>query len=187
MRSDGHRASGEGGFAHEAVRDARPRRRSWFRRTAGFVAEPFRVHASEVGEGWAFIGALWQAIRTPRARTRVIRLDQAGRFDTAAMASDALVSESEIELRLDNRQRETRWQAKIYLLGGVCALAVWFYEIVTQGITGMNPIDVVWFLLVVCLLLSFAFFNAFVNWQIRTRRLGTVLQFFMAEESWWPR
>lgn len=187
MTQEGDRASGEGGCPHEAVRDVRPRRRSWFRRSAGFVAEPFRVHASEVGEGWAFIGTLWQAIRMPRAQTRLIRLDEAGRFDTAAMASDALVSESEIKLRLDNRQRETSWQAKIYLLGGVCALAAWFYEIVTHGITGMNPIDVVWFLLAVCLLLSFAFFNAFVNWQIRTRRLGTVLQFFMAEESWWPR
>ena len=31
-----------------------------------------------------------------------------------------------------------------------------------------------------------AFYNALVNWQIRTRRLGTVLEFLRTEESWWP-
>ena len=31
-----------------------------------------------------------------------------------------------------------------------------------------------------------AFYNALINWQIRTLRLGTAREFLRAEESWWP-
>lgn len=187
-RRIGRRAAGEGAYPNGLGdrREGVPRR-SWFRRTARFVAEPFRVQASEVGEGWAIIEELWHAIRLRRHRTRPIRLDAEGRFDTTAMAWDALVTQAEIERQLDNRRRETRKNAAGYLLGGISVLAFWLYEIATKGIPGMNPLDVALFLAAVASLFALAFHNAFVNWQVRTRRLGSVRQFFTTEETWWPR
>lgn len=187
-RRIGGRAAGEGAYPEgRGAWNAEAPRRSWFRRSVRFVAEPFRVQASEVGEGWAFIEALWRGIRFNRRRTRPIRLDTDGRFDTIVMARDALVTQAEIERQLDNRRRETRGNAIAYLLGGAAVLAFWLYEIATQGISGINPLDVALFLAVVGCLFALAFHNAFLNWQVRTRRLGSVRQFFSTEESWWPR
>jgi hypothetical protein len=45
-------------------------------------------------------------------------------------------------------------------------------------VVGMGAICSCFFLL--------AFYHALVNWQIRTRRLGTAREFLHADESWWP-
>ena len=37
-----------------------------------------------------------------------------------------------------------------------------------------------------CCFFLMAFYNALINWQVRTRRLGTAREFLDADETWRP-
>jgi hypothetical protein len=96
-----------------------------------------------------------------------------------------LVSVEAIPAQLANRRRETARAAWCFLAGAVGSLVVWFVETITTP--SYARLAYVAGLLLVCGAFALsAFYNALVNWQVRTLRLGTAREFLSTDESWWP-
>ena len=108
------------------------------------------------------------------------------RLDVVAMAITARVEPGEIERRLANRRRQAGRDAKWCLLGAIWFLALWFYEMLRSP-TGFASLG--YSMATIGTFVAFAlmaFYNAMVNWQIRTHRLGTVSEFMKTRDGWWP-
>lgn len=180
--------------------DANDRRQGCDRKTAGETDAPgiFRrgvrflmgpdgiIPQREIREGGTLIRSLVEDIRFQRATRRRIRLNEHGSFDLQAMAFDAALPVQEIERRLANRQIVTARNTKLYLGLGSILLVFWGIEILNRGALVGTALNTVLFLAVIACLFLSAFANAFINWQVRTRRLGRVGEFISLEGSWWP-
>lgn len=142
--------------------------------------------AKQIRENAAYISDLAQAIRTGPGADMGVRLHGDRTLDVLSMAWNAQVPIAEIERQLANRRRQTARSTLCYLAGAVLFLVVGFYHAATAlpaspsllYVVGMGAICSCFFLL--------AFYNALVNWQIRTRRLGTAREFLHTDDSWWP-
>jgi hypothetical protein len=170
------------GPEHEA-----PRRRGGLWRGLKFVlgAPVQALGTDQIVKGAGVIGDLAAQIKAgPRADPRV-HVDEGHHLDLETMAFVQGVSVAEIHRLLANRRRQTARAVLCCLCGGGGFLALWLTEAFMTPV--YSCLAYVIGLLTICtaMFLS-AFYNALVNWQIRTRRLGTALEFLRTEESWWP-
>jgi hypothetical protein len=94
-------------------------------------------------------------------------------------------SRTEIERQLCNRRRQTAVSTYCYLAGGAGFLALWTCEALLEPTYASLPYIVALIGLCGVFFLS-AFYNALVNWQARTLRLGTAREFLATDDSWWP-
>jgi hypothetical protein len=142
--------------------------------------------ASHIAAHGRIIEALARAIRAgPHCDAQVYLLDDR-RLDVIAIAVAARVGPEEIERRLANRRRQTARDAKWCLLGAAWFLTLWLYETLRSS-ASFTSLGYVFALVGTCVVFSIiAFHNALINWQIRTRRLGTVREFLNTRDSWWP-
>lgn len=101
------------------------------------------------------------------------------------MAFLAGTSSYGLETMLARRRRQTAHATKVYLFGGVCFLAFWSYEAFSAPVFASLPYVLGLIAFCAVFFLS-AFHNALINWQIRTRRLGSAREFLNARETWWP-
>ena len=139
----------------------------------------------QVAQGAQTIGRLVDVIKAgPQADPRV-RVGDDRCLDLAAIAHLAAASQSEIQRQLWNRRRQSAIATYCYLIGGAGFLTLWTFDALLQPsyasllyILGLVGLCAVFFLS--------AFYNALVNWQARTLRLGTAREFLATEDSWWP-
>jgi hypothetical protein len=162
------------------------RKRGFWRGLKFLLGGPFSTFGTEhIARNAAVIGSLAERLKQgPRTDGRV-HVDDDRRLDLAAMARRAGVSVAAIEIQLANRRRQTARAVLCYLAGGVGFPAFWFLEAISTP--SFTRLAYVGGLLLICtaFFLS-AFYNALVNWQIRTLRLGTAREFLCTDESWWP-
>jgi hypothetical protein len=150
------------------------------------LAGPFNAFGTkQIVKNAAVIESLAERIKAGRPADDRVRVNDDRRLDLVATALRAGVRVEAIQARLANRRRETARAVWCYLAGCVGSLAVWFVEALS------TPSDArlayVAGLLLVCAAFTLsAFYNALVNWQIRTLRLGTTREFLSTDESWWP-
>ena len=165
----------------------KPKRGALWRGVRFVMAAPAACFgAKQIRENAAYINDLAQAIRTGPGADMGVRLHGDRTLDVLSMAWNAQVPIAEVERQLANRRRQTARSTLCYLAGAVLFLVVGFYHAAAAlpaspsllYVVGMGAICSCFFLL--------AFYNALVNWQIRTRRLGTAREFLHADESWWP-
>jgi hypothetical protein len=150
------------------------------------LGAPFAALGTEhILKNAAFIGALADRIKTGPDADRWVCVDDDQNLDVEAMATRAGISINGIQFLLANRRRQTARAAFCYLAGGGGFIALWLVESIR--VPAYASIAYIIGLLAICtaFFLS-AFYNALVNWQIRTMRLGTALEFLRTEESWWP-
>ena len=138
-----------------------------------------------VMEGAQLVGNLVDVIKVGPGPDRRVRVDEAGALDLQAMAFLAGTSEAGLEAMLANRRRQTARATWCYLAGGCGFLLFWFYQAFVSPAYASLPYVLGLVALCGTFFLS-AFHNALVNWQVRTRQLGTARQFLNAEETWWP-
>ena len=125
-----------------------------------------------------------QIRRAPGPDTR-IRTDDDRNLDVVAMAAGAGVNIAEILRLLGNRRRQTAHAVLYYLAGGFGFLGLWLFEAARLPVYA-RAAYVVGLLAICAAFFLSAFYNALINWQIRTLRLGSVREFLATEESWWP-
>ena len=155
--------------------------------TLGFVLRgPVDAfNPKQVTEGAQTIGRLVDVIKAgPQADPRIRVVDDRT-LDLTATAFLAGASQAEVERQLWNRRRQTVVSTYCYLAGGIGFLALWTFEALLEPtyaglpyILGLIGLCGVFFLS--------AFYNALVNWQARTLRLGTAREFLATDDSWWP-
>lgn len=139
----------------------------------------------QVVEGAQTIGRLVDVIKAgPQADPR-IRLTDDRSLDLAATAFLVGASQAEIQRQLWNRRRQSTITTYCYLAGGAGFLVLWTFEALLQPsyaslpyILGLTGLCGIFFLS--------AFYNALINWQARTLRLGSAREFLTTDDSWWP-
>lgn len=164
-----------------------PKRRAGLWRTLGFMlGGPVAAFgARNIVEGARTINTLTDTIKAGPQPNRRIRTGEDRVLDLTATAFLAGTSEAEVERQLANRRRQTTWATHCYLAGGCGFLLLWFWAALLSPAYASPPYVLGLLALCAVFFLS-AFHNALVNWQARTRRLGTAREFLHAPETWWP-
>ena len=139
----------------------------------------------QVVEAAQTIRRLAAMVRSGPAPDPRIRVAKDHRLDLAAIAFLGGISEIEIRRQLANRRKQSAMATYCYLVGGAGFLLAWLHEALLTPhyaslayVLGLIGVSGVFFLS--------AFYNALVNWQARTLRLGTAREFLSTEDSWWP-
>ena len=132
------------------------------------------------------IGKLIGDIRGGPGPDHRVRLAPDLTLDVAAMAWEAQVSPREIERQLGNRKHQTARATFLYLLGAGLFVAYAFYHAIATFPIFPTLSYLLAMASICCCFCCMAFYNALVNWQIRTRRLGSAREFLNADETWWP-
>ena len=140
----------------------------------------------QIADNAELIGGLARTIRAGPGADPRVHLGSDRTLDVAAMAWEAQVPQAEIERQLGNRRRQTARSTLCYLAGATVFMVLGFYHAATTLPASPSLSYVAAMTAICCCFLALAFYNALVNWQVRTRRLGTAREFLHAEESWWP-
>jgi hypothetical protein len=165
----------------------KPKRRSLRRGVRLVMGAPAACFGGkQIRENAGYIGDLVQMIRTGPATDRQVRLSKGRNLDVLSMAWDAQVPPSEIERQLDSRRMQSARSTLCYLAGAMLFMVVGFYH-AAAALPASPSLSYVVVMGAICsCFFLLAFYHALVNWQIRTRRLGTAREFMHADESWWP-
>jgi len=167
--------------------DPKPaRRRGLWGALGYFVKAPAAAFcANDVAAGARTVVRLANVIKaSPQRDPRIVTEDE-NRLDLPAIAYGFATSDRAIERMLRNRRRQTVIETYSYLAGGCAFLVLWVVVAIRSPVYA--SLGYVLGLLAICLLFFLsAFRSALVNWQCRTRRLGTARDFLDTTDSWWP-
>ena len=108
------------------------------------------------------------------------------RIDPERMAVALNVSVAEVERRLAIRRRTTARAVYLYMSTGSAFLVVWLYKIVGMPDTYSDWLYVAGLLSMCTAFALAAVYNCMVNWQIRSRYLGSFTEFLVTQDTWWP-
>ena len=163
------------------------KRRTGLWRSLGFLlGGPIAAFgAKNVVDGARTIGSLANTIKAGPRPERRVRVDSERYLDLQAMAFLAGTSAAGLDQLLANRRRQSARATKCYLAGGFGFFVFWFYKAFVSPVYASLPYVLGLIALCSVFFLS-AFHSALINWQVRTRRLGTAREFLNAGETWWP-
>ena len=140
-----------------------------------------------VREGATVIAGLVGRVRARPRRDLRFRTDERGVFDLQATAFSCGISVAELERRLLLRRRQTALTA--YVLAGFAVLffGAWLSKVLAAEGTGQRVLLTV-DLLPFCLLFALlAFYQALINFQIRTGRTAGWREYLTTDTGFWPR
>ncbi len=167
-------------------------RRGWFRRTLGgagwLMAAPGAwFGAGAISDGGSAIGGLSAAARSRAKRDRRFKTADRGVFDLEATAFSYGVSVSALEARLAARRRQTMLLAYAFFGIGFVFLAGWLWSALMAPFTGGRLLAAIEFLPFCGVFFLMAFYNALINFQIRTGRTVSWREYLTTEEAFFPR
>jgi hypothetical protein len=158
------------------------RKRRFWSRLGVLLGGPL---TEQIAKSAVVIGDLTERIKEGPTAHGWVYADDERRFDLVAMALQAGVTVEAIRVQLANRGRQTARAVWCYLAGGVGFLVFWLVEAIsTPACTRLSY--VAGLLLICAAFFLSAFYNALVNWQLRTLRLGSAREFLCTNERWWP-
>jgi hypothetical protein len=162
-------------------------RRNW--RRARFVAgSPIStVGLAEIGEGRRFIGELWGFLRREPSFDNRLQTDADDSIDLRATAFCFDISVEQLIERLRLRQAQTRRAAYALFSLGSVTLLLWLLGALHMEMSSARLFSALEFLPFCALFFLLAFKSAWMNWQIRTRQLGSVVAFLRTTEPFLPR
>jgi hypothetical protein len=167
-------------------RARKPRKRGFWRGVGYLLGGPISaVGMDNITESASVIRGLAQRIRTGQSREALVRVFDDRTLDLEATACDAGISVADVRALLANRRRQTRRAVLCYLGGAIGFFCLWVW-LASATAAYARPFYVVLLLVICGLFCLSAFYNALLNWQCRTERLGTWREFLGTEESWWP-
>ena len=129
---------------------------------------------------------LHAAVRQGPAGPPRVYADADRRLEMAATALSHGLRVASLAERVSQRRRQTTHMAYLAFAGGWLILGWWFWQTLStpwsagRMILGLEfiPFCAVFFLL--------AFKNAWHNWQLRTGRLGSAMEYLTTTERFWP-
>ncbi len=173
----------------QPVRDndePKPRKRGFWRGVRyllGGLVSP--VGVDEIAEGASVIRGFSQRIKAGANGDTRVRVFDDRALDLQTMANNAGTSVAEVRVMLANRRRQTRHAVIFYVTGAIGFFCLWVRQ--ARATAAYARLPYVLLLVLICGLFCLcAFYNALVNWQCRTERLGTWWEFLRTNESWWP-
>jgi hypothetical protein len=162
-------------------------RRTW--RRVKFVAggPVANVGFGEISEGRRFIGALWRQLRRGAPIDTRLKADDDGRIDLMATAFSYGMSVEALVHRLRIRQTQTARAAYAMFGLGSASFVLWLYGALHVRMSSARLFSAFEFLPFCTLFFLLAFRGAHLNWQIRTRWLGSPVAFLTTTEPFLPR
>jgi hypothetical protein len=167
-------------------------RRSFFGRIfhgAGWlVAAPFVwTGAHRIKRGWSLIGDLWGALRAgPPRDNRFMTADRGGAFDIAATAVSYGVPVDQLEAWLAARRRQTARIAYAAFALAWLFLLGWIWHALASPWMATRFTSALYFLPFCALFFLVAFYNALLNYQIRSGRLANWRDYLATPGGFWP-
>ena len=140
----------------------------------------------DIRESGRLIRDLGAALRQGPAGPPRLHGDADQRLDIATTARSHGLSVASLEERITRRRCQTKRLAYLTFVGGWVIFAFWVWQALStpwsagRMILGLEfiPFCAVFFLL--------AFKNAWQNWQLRTGRLGSAMDYLTTTEPFWP-
>lgn len=177
----------DAGTAGDPRRGRRVRRALW----AGtkFVAgAPFAVFPlGRIVRGGRFIGALASDLRRGAPPPRVVPRSKDGVLDRAATAHALGLTERELDVWFARRRRQTAGVAYFAFALGWAAVLAWMWRLLHLDWAGQRLWAALQFAPACLALFLTAFYQAYLNWQIRTGVLGSAGDYLRSPEPFWPR
>ena len=166
--------------------------RSWFRRTLRGVAWLSAAPADWMGlktisSAATLLGRLYRRTRGPARRDSRFKTNQGRVFDVAGTAFAYGISEQEVERRLSARRRQTATLA--YLMFGLACFFVlaWVHLALRTASDGVRAALLLQFLPFCALFYLMSFYQALINFQIRSGRTVGWHEYLATEEGFLPR
>jgi len=133
------------------------------------------------------IDSLWQAVNRKSRNLSEVRFHQGGRIDVLGTAALHRVPPGAVLALLAIRQRDTYRRAYGAGLLVCFLMTAWIIEMVAFTWTGSRWLAAVEFLPFWSLLTLVAFRNAWLNWQLRERRIASWRNFLDESDTLFPR
>lgn len=162
-------------------------RRNW--RRARFVAGgPIAtIGLEEISDGARLIDKLFGVVRSgPRADER-LRTNLDGTIDLVATAFCFGVSPEEMAQRVYVRREQTVRAAYATFALGCLSLLLWLYGAVQIRMSSGRILSAVEFLPFCGVFFLLAFKSAWMNWQLRTLRIGSAVAYLRTTEPFLPQ
>jgi hypothetical protein len=162
-------------------------RRTW--RRAWFVAggPVASIGINDISEGARFIDRLLRVLRSGPKTDPRLKTDAAGGLDLSATAFLYGISVEKLTERLRQRQAQTARAAYATFGFGVLSLGLWLYGALHMVLSSARIVSALEFLPFCALFFLLAFKSAWMNWQFRTRQLGSAGAFLRTTEPFLPR
>ncbi|USQ74674.1 hypothetical protein NF552_25775 (plasmid) [Roseomonas mucosa] len=142
--------------------------------------------SEEIVRNGRFIQDLAAAVRQgPGAPKRIFAAPD-GRLDMAATAMSHGLTVPALEERVGERRRQTARIAYMAFAGGWLVLVWWLWQALTTPWSGSRMVLGMEFIPFCAAFFLLAFKNAWLNWQLRTGRLGSAMEYLSTAERFWP-
>ena len=141
---------------------------------------------AEIRSGYGLVRGLVAAIRREPAPVRGPIADEDGRLDPGAPAFAMGLTECELKRRWLRRRRQTARVAWGCFAAGWAALGLWTWQMTVLPAGQGRFWAAVQFLPFCAAFFVLAFRNAWANWQLRTRRLGSAGEYLRSADRFWP-
>ena len=140
-----------------------------------------------IRQGASFISDLSARTRAQSVRDSRFKTEDEGDFDLRATAFSMGMTVGQLERRLADRRRQTAMMA--YLLGvlGLVAFAAWLLKVISTPMVTGRLVLAIDFLPLCALFVLLAFYQALVNYQIRTGRAASWREYLSTDRDFWPR
>ena len=109
-----------------------------------------------------------------------------GHLDVAATAFSHGMSVASLQERVVERRRQTTRMAYLAFAGGWVILAWWLWQALSTPWSAGRMILGLEFIPFCAMFFLLAFKNAWHNWQLRTGRLGSAMDYLTTTELFWP-
>jgi hypothetical protein len=172
--------------------DTSPRRRSRFRRALGGIGWLFQSPAEWLGwrsisAGADAVGRLYRGTRAGQKRDRRFKTQESYIFDLVGTAFAYGISPEELERRLAARRRQTAILSYALFLMA-CGFVLAWACVALRTISGGGRVVLLLQFLPFCILFYLmSFYQALINFQIRTGRAANWREYLTTEDGFLPR
>ena len=141
----------------------------------------------EIARGAGLIRSLLELLQHgPETDTR-FRVDEAGSIDLNTTAYLHGLTPASLEARIHMRRAQTKRASYALFVLGTVGFFGWILEALNMRLSATRVISAIEFLPFALFLYLLAFKCAWVNWQLRTRRLGSALAYLRTTAPFLPR
>lgn len=168
-----------------------PRKRSFigkvFHGTGWLMAAPFAwIGADRIKRSWTLIGGLFGLLRAGPARDNRFKTEGPSAFDLQATAFSYGIPVHQLKARLAARRLETARIAHVAMALGWLFLVLWIWHALSSPWTVTRVTSALYFLPFCAVFFLVAFYNALLNFQIRSGRLASWREYLATPDNFWP-
>ena len=179
------------GKPRQPAEETPPRRRSFFgkifRGTGWLMTAPVTwLGADRIKHGWSLIGDLFGLLRSGPTQDDRFKTGSGSMFDLPTTAFSFGLTVRQIEAQLAARRRQTARISYAALALGVLFLVGWIWHALSSPWTATRLSSALYFLPFCAVFFLVAFYNALLNFQIRSGRLASWLEYLETSDGFWP-